>query len=220
MNINLLNDSPKIYTIDDFISTLECLHIIDISKDKLKPAFVSGNKSGVLSQGRTGKNCWIKHNHDTIIQNIVKRISELVGMPNENAESLQVIHYQENQKYEYHYDAFELEKTDKSRRLLRNGGQRLLTCLIYLNNVKEGGETGFQTLNIEIKPKTGKIVVFENTFPNSLIKHPDSLHSGRPVISGEKYAVNLWFRHLPISENFDIDSEKNKLEEGDFIPFI
>ena len=49
-------------------------------------------------------------------------------------------------------------------------------------------------LNIDIKPKKGKLLVFENTYKNTGIKHELSEHCGCPVIQGEKYAFNLWFR--------------------------
>jgi len=41
-------------------------------------------------------------------------------------------------------------------------------------------------------------VVFHNTLPNDAATHPKinprSLHGGMPVIKGEKWMVNLWFR--------------------------
>jgi len=30
--------------------------------------------------------------------------------------------------------------------------------------------------------------------PGTTKVHPDSLHAGRPVTKGEKFAFNLWFR--------------------------
>ena len=70
----------------------------------------------------------------------------------------------------------------------------MVTALAYLNEVKEGGQTGFPKLNIEVKPKKGDCLVFHNTLRDSTDIHPYSLHAGKPVISGEKWAVNLWFR--------------------------
>ena len=155
---------------------------------------VSGNSKGMISNGRTGSNNWIGHNFDKITRKVSKKISELVGIPIENAESFQIIHYDKNQEYRNHYDGWEHNKSEKTLRNMKYGGQRLLTCLCYLNDVEEGGGTKFTKLNLTVKAKKGRIVVFKNVLENSNIRHPKSEHAGMPVMKGEKYAFNLWFR--------------------------
>lgn len=76
MNKTIINNDPNIYTINNFITNDECQHMIEISKDKIEPALVSGEKEGFISNGRTGKNCWIKHDHDNITLNIAKKNSK------------------------------------------------------------------------------------------------------------------------------------------------
>jgi len=201
----ILSREPLIYFIDDVLSDEECEYFINLGKPKLKQALVSGDNQGYKSQGRTGSNCWIEHNHDSITTQIHQRISDLVGYPAENAESYQLIHYDETQKYEYHKDSFPMTLNEKSKRCMSIGGQRLLTALVYLNNVEEGGETDFKNANVSISPKRGRMAVFENTQKGTLIPDEKSLHSGRPVIKGEKYAFNLWFRHLPRTQYFDLE---------------
>ena len=49
-------------------------------------------------------------------------------------------------------------------------------------------------LNISVAPKKGSILVWKNVLPGTTKVHPLSLHAGRPVTGGEKYAFNLWFR--------------------------
>jgi prolyl 4-hydroxylase len=75
----------------------------------------------------------------------------------------------------------------------------MITVIAYLNNVEEGGGTGFPELDITIPPKKGDAVVFHNTLLNDAAAthpkiNPRSLHGGMPVIKGEKWMVNLWFR--------------------------
>ena len=79
------------------------------------------------------------------------------------------------------------------------GGQRLVTVLAYLNDVQEGGGTEFPEMGVTINAKKGNVAVFHNTLPltpttNHSKVHPRSLHGGMPVIKGEKWMVNLWFR--------------------------
>ena len=78
-----------------------------------------------------------------------------------HAESYQVIHYDETEEYQPHFDTFdpsEYEYVD----YLENGGQRIITALAYLNDVEQGGETSFPTIDKVVKPKKGKIVVFHD----------------------------------------------------------
>jgi len=189
-----LNEDPKIYIIDDFLTEVECDHFINISKYKLQTALVSGNDKGFQGSGRTGKNCWIFHNTDEITQKIANKICELVNYPIENAESFQFIYYDKDQQYRNHYDAWKFDQSQKSARCLLRGGQRMLTALVYLNDVIAGGETKFTKLNISVKAKKGRILVFENCIKNTNIVHEMSEHAGTPVLEGEKFAFNLWFR--------------------------
>jgi len=50
-----------------------------------------------------------------------------------------------------------------------------------------------------VTAKKGDVVVFHNTLPEAPAPkhpkiHPKSLHAGMPVLKGEKWMVNLWFR--------------------------
>lgn len=55
----------------------------------------------------------------------------------ENGEAIQILRYQIGQKYEPHFDYFH----DKANQVL--GGNRVATVLMYLSDVKKGGETVF-----------------------------------------------------------------------------
>ena len=64
---------------------------------------------------------------------------------------------------------------------------RQLTCLVYLNDGFEGGETNFPPPGpgLKIKPEAGKAVLFPPFYT-----HP---HEGLPVVSGAKYVILGWF---------------------------
>ena len=193
-NSNILNESPFVATYNDVLTYDECNHFIEISKDKLQRALVSENNGGIMSNGRTGSNTWISHDHDEITFNVAKRIAEIVKMPLECAEKYQIIYYGPSQEYRQHYDSWEHDGSEKTLRCIKYGGQRLRTALCYLNDVEKGGGTNMTKLNITVDAKKGKLLVFDNTYENSNIKHPLSEHAGSPVEEGEKYAFNLWFR--------------------------
>ena len=72
-------------------------------------------------------------------------------------------------------------------------GNRHFTFLIYLNDVDEGGETGFPRLNISVTPTAYSALAFNDVLDNG---EPDerTLHEGVPPARGIKYAINGWVR--------------------------
>ena len=199
LNKTVYCEDPLVFTIDNYLTDEECDHFINISKDKMQRAVVSDNKTGYVSKGRTGSNHWVTHNQDEITSQVGERIAKEVGHPLINSEKYQVIHYNKTQEYRRHYDSWEHDYSEKSLRCMKYGGARLLTALCYLNDVEEGGGTSFPKLDIVVKAKKGRIVCFENTYKNSHVKHELAEHAGMPIINGEKYAFNLWFRECPRS---------------------
>ena len=63
---------------------------------------------------------------------------------------------------------------------------RVISGLVYLNTVDEGGETYFPEFDLKIKPQMGTLVVF----PSNFIYR----HAALPPVSGEKYAAAFWAR--------------------------
>jgi prolyl 4-hydroxylase len=63
-----------------------------------------------------------------VISRIEKRISHVSFLPVENGEGIQILRYENGQKYEPHWDFF----FDKVNSDPRTGGQRIATMLMYL----------------------------------------------------------------------------------------
>jgi hypothetical protein len=66
----------------------------------------------------------------------------------------------------------------------RDGIKRVLAYTIYLNSVKEGGETEFLYQSQRVKPVKGRIVIWPANFPY--------VHRGNPPLIGEKYILTSW----------------------------
>lgn len=189
-----LNLDPRVYTIADFLTDAECAHLISRARAMhMERAKVSGGKEGVVSQGRTNAVCWVDHYADPACKRIAAKVAGLVGMPLNHAERFQVIHYGKGEEYRPHFDAFD-PTTEAGKRNWQGGGQRIITVLGYLTNVKKGGATEFPKLKIKVPPEKGKLLVFHNCEAGTVTRHPQSLHAGCPVEDGEKWAFNLWFR--------------------------
>lgn len=196
-NVTMFAANPILYVVNDFLSNIECDAFIDASKGKLKPSTVISSNKQIQHNSRTSQNCWIQHDANDIVHEVSKRLSILVQMPIRNAEQYQLVHYKKGAEYKPHYDAFDYD-TREGKNNWEPGGQRMITVIAYLNDVICGGETGFPKLDVNISPKKGDVVVFHNTIPDyseAFPKiNPRSLHGGMPVIKGEKWMINLWFR--------------------------
>lgn len=188
-----VNDDPLVYVFENFVSEQEVNQLLAAAKPKLKQALVSSNKAGTESIGRSGSNCWIPFKQHRLIEDLSLRVAEVVGLPLDQAESLQVIYYSQDQEYAPHYDAWDAA-TERGRRCMIKGGQRMVTCLLYLSDVEEGGGTSFPNLEMEVRAKKGRMVLFHNCYGGRNLRHPDCLHGGLPVVKGEKWACNFWFR--------------------------
>jgi|TARA_B110000285_G_C14760015_1_gene439115 prolyl 4-hydroxylase len=192
-NVTLFSPDPIVYVVDDFLSDDECHEFINYSKSKLQRATVVGLNKEQKLDSRTNKFAWLEHDASEIIHEVSKRLSILVQMPIRNAEMFQVVHYESGTEYKPHFDSFD-KATELGKKYWKPGGQRMITALIYLNNVEDGGATYFPELDVLIKPKKGNVLVFHNTIQETTNIHPKSLHAGMPVSNGEKWAANLWFR--------------------------
>ena len=188
-----LSSDPLVWVVDDFVTELERQHIMEIAARRMSEAKVSRFGTNEVSAKRTGSVAWVKHDQTPIVGALVKRVSGLVGLPANHSESLQVVHYGEAQEYRPHYDAWDID-TAKGREKTAIGGNRAITVLMYLNEVGSGGATDFPELGIEVEPVPGRMCIFHDLYVDSGERHVDALHGGMPVLSGEKWACNLWFR--------------------------
>jgi len=192
-NVTLFSPDPIVYVVDSFLTETECDEFIRLAEGKMERATVISPDKHIVHDSRTNTFCWLQHDASELIHEISKRFSILVQMPIRNAEQFQVVHYAPGTEYKAHFDAFD-RLTDDGQKNWEPGGQRLITALVYLNDVLKGGATYFPNLDISISPKKGDVLVFHNCLQDSTTIHPMSLHGGASVENGEKWAANLWFR--------------------------
>lgn len=99
---------PWLITLENFTTDEECDRLIqlgaeegyEISKDVGKKKF-DGTYDGYENKGRTSTNAWCndKCYNDTLTQQVLMRIANLTGVPEENSEYLQLLKYEVGQFY-------------------------------------------------------------------------------------------------------------------------
>lgn len=178
---------PILHT--NFVSQPEIDHIINTSAPQFRESkLVSGYRGNV----RKSETAWLSKN-DPIISEIIKRVCDITTIPFENAEKMQVVKYAPGGYYNEHYDA-SCDDRKECVEFEKNGGQRVVTMIIYLNDDFTGGTTNFPNLKQEFIPKKGNALLFYSLQNDGNKCHPLSLHAGMPVKTGQKYIANIWLR--------------------------
>ena len=125
-----------------------------------------------------------------VVAALERRIAKLVNWPLENGEGLQILRYGPGAEYKPHYDYFDPAEPGTAT-ILKRGGQRVGTLVIYLNNPTKGGGTVFPDIHLEVGPRQGNAVFFSYERPHPSTK---TLHGGSPVVEGEKWIATKWLR--------------------------
>jgi len=197
VTVEQVSYSPRIRYLHRLLSAEECDHVIKVASPLFSPSPVRGSVTRV----RTSTTAMLgsaAHNRDPIIKAIRDRIARFSGYPEPLIEPLQVVRYQQGQKYDGHHDFFDVCDLDDKQM----NGRRQVTFLIYLVDMpagEEGGGTGFPDLKLEVAPERGSAVVFNDCFDNGE-EDGRSLHAGLAPRNPDtlKMAINGWIRSHPV----------------------
>ncbi|MFC7421960.1 2OG-Fe(II) oxygenase [Iodobacter arcticus] len=185
---------PIVAILDDLLSMEECDELVRLSKSKLKRSTIVDPQTGAeeVIDDRSSFGTFFTVNENEFIARLDRRIADVMHWPIENGEGLQILNYKIGGEYKPHFDYFPV--ADQGSQVhLKNGGQRVSTLVMYLNNVDEGGETIFPELGLAVAPKKGSAVYFEYCNSQSQTD-PLTLHGGNPVLKGEKWIATKWMR--------------------------
>lgn len=194
--VEILSRDPWVVTFENFVSDEEIDALIETNQMFERSTDTGttnefGETGRILSQSRTSQNSWCRKECEEHpdVQTLTEKIEEVTNVPSSHYESFQVLRYDVGQFYRAHHDY-----GGEDRGLAC--GPRILTFFLYLSDVDGGGETSFPKLNIDVKPKKGKALLWPSTVSHS----PSSvdsrtLHEAKIVTAGVKYAANSWI-HL------------------------
>ncbi|XP_006651070.2 probable prolyl 4-hydroxylase 7 [Oryza brachyantha] len=212
---------PRVFLYEGFLSEAECDHLVALAKQgTMEKSTVVDGKSGknVMSEERTSSGMFLAKKQDDIVARIEERIAVWTMLPEENGESMQILRYEQGEKYEPHFDY--IRGQPRSAR----EGHRVATVLMYLSSVKMGGETVFPDSEARlsqpkdetwsdcaeqgfaVKPVKGSAVLFFSLHPNVTLD-ADSLHGSCPVIECEKWSATKWI-HVRSYDNRRASADK------------
>jgi prolyl 4-hydroxylase len=186
---------PAAVQLAHFLSENECEQLIAHARPRLDRSTVVDPVTGlnVVAGHRSSHGMFFRLGETPLIARLEARIAELTGLPVENGEGLQLLHYEAGAESTPHVDylvsnnAANIESVERS-------GQRVGTLLMYLNDVDGGGgETVFPHLGWSVTPRRGDALYFEygNRFG---LSDPGSLHASTPLRAGEKWVATKWIR--------------------------
>lgn len=222
----ILNDTPFIGYIDNFLSKEECDKLIEFGKiNPVTSEIYSDRGSEVDTEIRDSKTTYfgdlnnIDSNIENLIDLIYSRVANLVGVDKSHFEKFQITSYSKKSHFNIHYDFFIAKDhnaayTEKIKNLLsKGGGNRISTVVLYLNEPEEGGETYFPWQQIAVKPKQGKLLHFKYDYDNPM-DNIKSIHASMPVITGVKWIITIIIAEVPLNQpmpNFNRFSKEGKI---------
>lgn len=144
-----IHNDPPIYEIDNFFSPEMCKEYVDRS---ISVGFEIPSQTFVTSaQSKRTSTTWFLKYQDA--PEFIHKTNKLLNIPIEHFEEPQLVQYQFGQQFTWHYDYI-------PQTLLDDSGNRLATIIVYLNDVSSGGCTCFKDLNLQVRPQTGKALLF------------------------------------------------------------
>lgn len=194
---------PMLAVLADLLSAEECEALIALARPRLAPSTVVDPHSGrdVVAPHRNSLGMFFRLQENPFVARLDQRISEVMDLPIENGEGIQVLHYPTGTLNTPHFD-FLLPSNPANLASIARSGQRVSTLIAYLNDVESGGETAFPAAGWEVSPQRGNAVYFEYCNRLGHVDHL-SLHGGNPVLAGEKWVATKWMRQrrfVPASE--------------------
>jgi predicted 2-oxoglutarate/Fe(II)-dependent dioxygenase YbiX len=162
---------------DNFYTKKECEDLITYSEEQgYKEALIRARGQGEVMNKDVRDNDRVIWDSEEMAATLYERVKDLLPqnidgwVPMGLNERFRFYRYKDGQRFKPHIDgAFKRNENEIS----------FITLLFYLNEEFGDGGTYLITLNELVKPKTGKLLLFDHKI----------LHAGMPVTEGVKYVI-------------------------------
>ena len=190
-------DHPQVVLFDQMLTAEECAQLMSLAEKRLSRSTVVDEQLGEARahEARTSAGAWFQRGEFELLARIEARLAALLHWPVDRGEGVQVLRYGVGGEYRAHFDYFN-PTLPGSQRHLQSGGQRVGTCILYLDEVEAGGATRFPSLGFEVRPSRGAALYFASVDGQG-VEDPATLHAGVPVIAGVKHIATKWLRQRP-----------------------
>jgi prolyl 4-hydroxylase len=179
----------ELFAVGDFIAVDDCATLCAMIDAVARPS--SLHELDYASGFRTSYSGDLDP-RDPLVAAVSQRIDALLGLDSATGEPVQGQRYLAGQQFKPHNDWFYTSEGYWPQEEAR-GGQRSWTAMAYLNDVEAGGATLFTQLGIQIEPKRGALLIWNNALPDGR-PNEATLHAGTPVVRGAKYIITKWYR--------------------------
>ena len=155
------------YSYENFLSEESCLELIENINKTVRSSTIANDKDEqITSNYRTSQTADLEFFPAELILDINEKLENLMELDMFLGEALQAQKYNPGQYYKKHWDFFPPEDNKQHKVYCEWMGQRTWTTMIYLNDVQNGGETYFKSLDLKIKPKRGLLLAWNNLYSN------------------------------------------------------
>lgn len=195
----VLSETPRIYTIEKLLPPAVCDWLIARARERLGPAQVYDPSTGGPLRTDARRNSaadFALIDTDMVQLAVRERVGAATGLSVDGMQGPQILHYGVGETFAPHHDYLDPDLEGPARDMARRG-QRVATCLVYLNEDLEGGETDFPALGLRHRGGRGDALVFFNVDEEGR-PDPRTLHAGLPPTAGEKWALSQWCHDRPV----------------------
>jgi prolyl 4-hydroxylase len=178
--LQAVREKPSIALVSGLATPAICRWLIARAAGRVSRAKIGDYSTGewVEDPVRTGESAGFGlADTDVILALTQKRLELASGLHVHQQEAPQILSYKPGQEYKAHYD-FLVPETPNFKLILDTMGQRVATCLTWLNDDYEGGETAFLKIDWKHKGKQGDAMLFprsgESSRPTSAASTPST----------------------------------------------
>ena len=193
-----IHKEPNIFIVHDFLTNDECDNVINLMKDKkMVNAYISGGNQDLDYRKCLTKTIFKTTPEFNHFKRFRKKVSCLIDVNENQLEVTNLTRYLGNENFfKKHKDAYEYGSGFERGFTTKKVFNRVVTVIVYLNDVQTGGETRFNDIDIDIKPKKGMaLIFFPGLIPTSKKPgHPadNTTHEALPPIGEEKWILQQW----------------------------
>lgn len=189
-----LSTAPQIQALPALLPSAVCNWLIERARPRLAAAQVYDPDTGGprSASARTNREAQFTLADTDLVLLLARTRIAAAAVAGVQLEDSNVLHYIPGQQFSPHYDFLDPAQPGYADDIRRNG-QRVATCLIYLNDDYDGGETEFPSLSLRHRGSCGDGLMFANV---DAAGRPDrrSLHAGLTPQRGEKWLLSQFLR--------------------------